>query len=114
MYAIRSYYVFIDEINRNNPLAPNALIESTNPCGEQPLLPMEACNLGSINLARFIQMDESGTAGVDYAALGNTVHEAVRFLRITSYNVCYTKLLRPTSERAAKPGDRSIPDVRVI
>jgi ribonucleoside-diphosphate reductase alpha chain len=67
--------VFLDEINRRNPTAPFAMIESTNPCGEQPLLPYESCNLGSINLRNFVT-----ARGIDYGRLGSTVELAVRFL----------------------------------
>jgi ribonucleoside-diphosphate reductase alpha chain len=67
--------VFIDEVNRLNPVAPFALIESTNPCGEQPLLPYESCNLGSITLSRFVK-----DGGIDYDRLGEVVDLAVRFL----------------------------------
>ena len=71
--------VFLDRINRDNPTPGLGEIESTNPCGEQPLLPMEACNLGSINLAKFV-VGKAGEARIDYDALKETVWTAVRFL----------------------------------
>ena len=77
--------VFLDRINRDNPTPDQGEIESTNPCGEQPLLPFEACNLGSINLACFYlpgHNDDADPArdGINWAELRRVVHLSVRFL----------------------------------
>jgi len=71
--------IFLDKINKDNPTPGLGEIESTNPCGEQPLLPLEACNLGSINLAKFVISTEEGTV-IDYDGLRDVVRWSVRFL----------------------------------
>jgi ribonucleoside-diphosphate reductase alpha chain len=67
--------VFIDEINRHNPTPHVGIMESTNPCGEVPLMLYESCNLGSINLANMVK-----DGGIDREKLEKTINIAVKFL----------------------------------
>jgi ribonucleoside-diphosphate reductase alpha chain len=70
--------VFLDRINRDNPIPALGEIESTNPCGEQPLLPYESCNLGSINLANF--HDPRAKDRFDWDRFASVIRLGVRFL----------------------------------
>ncbi|WP_447983654.1 adenosylcobalamin-dependent ribonucleoside-diphosphate reductase [Nitrospira sp. Nam74] len=71
--------LFLDTINAANPTPHIGLMESTNPCGEQPLLPHESCNLGSINMAHFLT-GSTKRPRIDYERLRDTIRLAVRFL----------------------------------
>lgn len=71
--------IFIDEVNRRNPTSNIGEIESTNPCGEQPLHPYESCNLGSINLAKMVR-EKDGKYEMWWEKLRETIRNCVHFL----------------------------------
>jgi ribonucleoside-diphosphate reductase alpha chain len=72
--------IFIDRVNATNPLRNIEVISATNPCGEQPLPPYGACNLGSINLTRFVSKPFTPDATFDYRRFGQVTQTAIRFL----------------------------------
>ncbi len=99
--------VFIDEVNRHNPTPHLGPIRATNPCGEQPLLPYEACNLGSINLAAFLKppSDEAFGDRIDWQALRETAELAVRFLdNVVEANKYPTKEIEEATRATRKIG----------
>lgn len=72
--------IFLDRLNRDNVVPSQGEIESTNPCGEQPLLPYESCNLGSINLVKVLDRAKDGSYCINYDCLRDVIEDAVHFL----------------------------------
>ncbi|MDA1257471.1 MAG: vitamin B12-dependent ribonucleotide reductase [Chloroflexi bacterium] len=72
--------IFLDEVNRNSPVLHLGEITATNPCGEQPLLPNESCNLGSIDVSKFVVDDPQGGKSIDYDRLRKVTRLSVHFL----------------------------------
>ena len=72
--------IFLDTINNTNPIPYMGRIEACNPCGENPLLPWESCNLGSIDISKFLVKTEDKEYGIDVGKLERVVQTAVRFL----------------------------------
>ncbi|MFL2665033.1 MAG: vitamin B12-dependent ribonucleotide reductase [Dehalococcoidia bacterium] len=72
--------IFLDEVNRNSPVLHIGKITATNPCGEQPLLPNESCNLGSIDVAKFVNDSSDGINLIDWNDLAKAVKVSTRML----------------------------------
>ncbi len=72
--------IFVDRLERDNPTPSLGILDATNPCGEQPLLPYETCNLGSIVLSRMVKPDAQGNPVIDWDKYAETIYYSVRFL----------------------------------
>lgn len=96
--------VFLDTINNYNPTPAIGKIESTNPCGEVPLLDYESCNLGSINLSHMITAKEN-SAEIDWGKLEVTIETAIRFLdNVISLNYYLLPQIKSITQRNRKIG----------
>ena len=96
--------LFIDTINRRHPVWYLGKINATNPCGEVPALTWESCNLGSINLEKFVK-EENGKPTIDWEDLGRTVRIAVRFLdNVIDANKYPLKQIEEATKKTRKIG----------
>jgi ribonucleoside-diphosphate reductase alpha chain len=96
--------LFIDEINRRHPVWYLGKINATNPCGEEPLLPWESCNLGSINLEKFVK-ESDGKVYIDFDELKRTIKIAIRFLdNVVDANKYPLKQIEDATKKTRKVG----------
>lgn len=96
--------LFIDTINQYNPLTALGNINATNPCGEVPLMPYESCNLGSLNLVKFLKGNNGGKE-IDWRKLEATVYTAIRFLdNVIEINTYPTPEIKSATLKSRKIG----------
>tara|TARA_R110000868_G_scaffold126481_4_gene333561 strand:+ start:4651 stop:6366 length:1716 start_codon:yes stop_codon:yes gene_type:complete len=96
--------IFLDNINTSNPLKKQGVINSTNPCGEVPLLDFESCNLGSINLTKMVANFENEIK-IDWKKLENTINTAIRFLdNVISCNYYFLPEIKEKTQANRKIG----------